>query len=61
MMELTEHLVAAMCNAVCDTRELPYEYEYEYEYEYGEHTVSVEKLWRRVIMKDTAGVYIPLF
>ena len=53
MMELTEHLVAAMFDVISDTRELPYEYEY------GEHTVSVEKPWRCVTMNDTAGVYIP--
>ena len=49
MMELTEDLVVAMCDAVSDTRELPY----------GEHTVSVEKPWRRVTMNDIVGEYIP--
>jgi len=51
MMELTENLVVAMCDAVSDTRELPY----------GEHIVSVEKPWRRVTMTDVVKEYIPDF
>jgi len=49
MMELTEQLVVAMCDAVSDTRELPY----------GEHTVSVERPWRRVTMNNIVKEYIP--
>lgn len=49
MMNLTEQLVVAMCDAVNDTRELPY----------GEHTVSVERPWRRVTMNDIVKEYIP--
>lgn len=49
MMNLTEQLVVAMCDAVSDTRELPY----------GEHTVSVERPWRRVTMNDIVKEYIP--
>lgn len=48
MMNLTEQLVVAMCDAVSDTRELPY----------GEHTVSVERPWRRVTMNDIVKEYI---
>ncbi len=49
MMNLTEQLVVAMCDAVSDTRELPY----------GEYTVSVERPWRRVTMNDIVKEYIP--
>jgi len=49
MMNLTEKLVIAMCDAVSDTRELPY----------GEHTVSVEAPWRRVTMNNIVKEYIP--
>jgi len=49
MMELTEQLVVSMCDAVSDTRELPY----------GEYTVSVERPWRRVTMNDIVKEYIP--
>ena len=49
MMNLTEQLVVAMCDAVSDTRELPY----------GEHIVSVERPWRRVTMNDIVKEYIP--
>ncbi len=49
MMDLTEKLVIAMCDAVSDTRELPY----------GEHTVNVNAPWRRVTMNDIVKEYIP--
>lgn len=49
MMNLTEQLVVSMCDAVSDTRDLPY----------GEHTVSVERPWRRVTMNDIVKEYIP--
>lgn len=48
MMNLTEKLVVAMCDAVSDTRQLPY----------GEHTVSLERPWRRVTMNDIVKEYI---
>lgn len=51
MMDLTEKLVVDMCDAVSDTRELPY----------GEHTVSVERPWRRVTMVDIVKEYMPDF
>ncbi len=51
MIELTEKLVVAMCDAVSDTRKLPY----------GEHIVSVERPWRRVTMNDIVKEYIPDF
>jgi len=51
MMELTENLVVQMCDAVSETRQLPY----------GEHIVSVEKPWRRVTMTDIVKEYIPDF
>lgn len=51
MIELTEELVVAMCDAVSDTRKLPY----------GEHIVSVERPWRRVTMTDIVKEYIPDF
>jgi lysyl-tRNA synthetase class 2 len=51
MMDLTEKLVGEMCDAVSDTRELPY----------GEHVVSVESPWRRVTMNDIVKEYIPDF
>lgn len=51
MMDLTEQLVVNMCDAVSDTRELPY----------GDHVVSVERPWRRVTMTDIVKEYIPDF
>lgn len=51
MMDLTEELVVAMCDAVSDTRDLPY----------GEHIVSVERPWRRVTMADVVKEHIPDF
>lgn len=51
MMELTEKLVVSMCDAVSDTRELPY----------GDNIVSVERPWRRVTMTDIVKEYIPDF
>lgn len=51
MMDLTEQLVVEMCDAVSDTRELPY----------GDHTVSVERPWRRVTMTDVVKEYMPDF
>jgi len=51
MMELTESLVCGMCDAISDTRILPY----------GEHMVSVERPWRRVTMHDVVKEEIPDF
>lgn len=48
MMDLTEKLVVSMCDAVSDTRQLPY----------GEHIVSLERPWRRVTMNDIVKEYI---
>eukprot|EP00557_Chaetoceros_sp_GSL56_P005945 CAMPEP_0176487904 /NCGR_PEP_ID=MMETSP0200_2-20121128/6402_1 /TAXON_ID=947934 /ORGANISM="Chaetoceros sp., Strain GSL56" /LENGTH=628 /DNA_ID=CAMNT_0017884807 /DNA_START=284 /DNA_END=2170 /DNA_ORIENTATION=+ len=48
MMELTERLVVSMCDAVSDSRKLPY----------GEHIVSLERPWRRVTMNDIVKEYI---
>ena len=42
MMDLTEDLIGSMADAVCQSRVMPY----------GEHTVSLEKPWRRVTMHD---------
>lgn len=51
MMNLTEELVVAMCDAVSDTRQLPY----------GDHVVNVERPWRRVTMADIVKEHIPDF
>jgi lysyl-tRNA synthetase class 2 len=51
MMNLTEELVVAMCDAVSDTRQLPY----------GDHIVNVERPWRRVTMADIVKEHIPDF
>eukprot|EP00551_Chaetoceros_affinis_P006339 CAMPEP_0203680268 /NCGR_PEP_ID=MMETSP0090-20130426/38562_1 /ASSEMBLY_ACC=CAM_ASM_001088 /TAXON_ID=426623 /ORGANISM="Chaetoceros affinis, Strain CCMP159" /LENGTH=636 /DNA_ID=CAMNT_0050548257 /DNA_START=128 /DNA_END=2038 /DNA_ORIENTATION=- len=51
MMDLTEQLVVEMCDAVSDTRELPY----------GDHTVSIERPWRRVTMTDIVKEHMPDF
>ena len=51
MMDLTESLVCGMCDAVSDTRVLPY----------GEHMVSLERPWRRVTMHDIVKEEIPDF
>lgn len=48
MMDLTEKLVVSMCDAVSDTRQLPY----------GEHIISLERPWRRVTMNDIVKEYI---
>ena len=49
MMDLTEKLVGGMCDAVSDTRVIPY----------GDHTVSLERPWRRVTMHDIVQEYMP--
>jgi lysyl-tRNA synthetase, class II len=51
MMNFTEELVVAMCDAVSDTRQLPY----------GDHIVNVERPWRRVTMADIVKEHIPDF
>merc|ERR1719223_2520459 len=51
MMNLTESLICGMCDAVSDTRVLPY----------GEHMVSLERPWRRVTMHDIVKEEIPDF
>jgi len=49
MMELTEELVCGMCDAVSDSRVIPY----------GEEMISLERPWRRVTMSDVVKEYIP--
>eukprot|EP00526_Cylindrotheca_closterium_P004838 CAMPEP_0113647542 /NCGR_PEP_ID=MMETSP0017_2-20120614/25173_1 /TAXON_ID=2856 /ORGANISM="Cylindrotheca closterium" /LENGTH=634 /DNA_ID=CAMNT_0000559619 /DNA_START=183 /DNA_END=2087 /DNA_ORIENTATION=+ /assembly_acc=CAM_ASM_000147 len=51
MMNLTEHLVCSVADEVCGGLELPY----------GEHTVSLERPWRRVTMHDVVKEEIPDF
>jgi len=51
MMNLTEHLVCSIADEVCGGLELPY----------GEHTVSLERPWRRVTMHDIVKEEIPDF
>ena len=49
MMDLTEKLVCGMCDAVSDSRVIPY----------GDHMVSLERPWRRVTMHDIVQEYVP--
>ncbi|KAL3784208.1 hypothetical protein ACHAW5_005260 [Stephanodiscus triporus] len=51
MIELTEELVCGMANEVCDSTTIPY----------GEHTISLERPWRRVTMHDVVREAIPDF
>mmetsp|Transcript_16465 Transcript_16465/g.34592 ORF Transcript_16465/g.34592 Transcript_16465/m.34592 type:complete len:681 (-) Transcript_16465:78-2120(-) len=51
MMDLTEELVCGMASEVCDSMTIPY----------GEHTVSLERPWRRVTMHDIVKEEIPDF
>jgi lysyl-tRNA synthetase class 2 len=51
MMDLTEELVCGMANEVCDSMTIPY----------GEHTISLERPWRRVTMHDIVKEEIPDF
>mmetsp|Transcript_2293 Transcript_2293/g.4367 ORF Transcript_2293/g.4367 Transcript_2293/m.4367 type:complete len:676 (+) Transcript_2293:447-2474(+) len=51
MMELTEELVCGMNNEVSDSTTIPY----------GEHTISLERPWRRVTMHDIVKEQIPDF
>jgi lysyl-tRNA synthetase class 2 len=51
MMELTENLVCTIAEEVCGGLVIPY----------GEHTVSLEKPWRRVTMHDVVKEEIPDF
>ena len=51
MMDLTESLVCEMCDAVSETRVLPY----------GDDQVSLERPWRRVTMNDIVKEEIPDF
>ncbi|KAL3757556.1 hypothetical protein ACHAWU_000515 [Discostella pseudostelligera] len=51
MMDLTEELVCGMADEVSDTKVMPY----------GEHTISLERPWRRVTMHDIVKEEIPDF
>eukprot|EP00584_Thalassiosira_punctigera_P006416 CAMPEP_0172534108 /NCGR_PEP_ID=MMETSP1067-20121228/6594_1 /TAXON_ID=265564 ORGANISM="Thalassiosira punctigera, Strain Tpunct2005C2" /NCGR_SAMPLE_ID=MMETSP1067 /ASSEMBLY_ACC=CAM_ASM_000444 /LENGTH=659 /DNA_ID=CAMNT_0013318857 /DNA_START=179 /DNA_END=2158 /DNA_ORIENTATION=- len=51
MMDLTEELVCGMANEVTDSTTIPY----------GEHTISLERPWRRVTMHDIVKEEIPDF
>jgi len=51
MMDLTEELVCGMASEVCDSETIPY----------GEHTISLERPWRRVTMHDIVKEEIPDF
>ncbi|KAL7546428.1 hypothetical protein ACHAWF_009762 [Thalassiosira exigua] len=51
MMDLTEELVCGMASKVCDSTTIPY----------GEHTISLERPWRRVTMHDVVKEEIPDF
>ena len=51
MMDLTEELVCGMAAEVCDSVTIPY----------GEHTISLERPWRRVTMHDIVKEEIPDF
>ena len=51
MMNLTEDLVCNIAQEVCDGLTIPY----------GEHTVSLERPWRRVTMHDIVKEEIPDF
>ncbi|KAL7514757.1 hypothetical protein ACHAXN_012847 [Cyclotella atomus] len=51
MMDLTEELVCGMAAEVCDSMTIPY----------GEHTISLERPWRRVTMHDIVKEEIPDF
>lgn len=51
MMDLTEELVCGMANEVSDSLTMPY----------GEHTISLERPWRRVTMHDVVKEEIPDF
>merc|ERR1719253_318029 len=51
MMELTEELVCGMALEVGDSLTVPY----------GEHTISLERPWRRVTMHDAVREEIPEF
>eukprot|EP00536_Pseudo-nitzschia_multiseries_P007584 jgi/Psemu1/296614/fgenesh1_pm.180_\ len=51
MMELTENMVCTIADEVCGGLVIPY----------GEHTVSLEKPWRRVTMHDIVKEEIPDF
>ncbi|KAL3799794.1 hypothetical protein HJC23_010444 [Cyclotella cryptica] len=51
MMDLTEDLVCGMASEVCDSMTIPY----------GEHTISLERPWRRVTMHDIVKEEIPDF
>eukprot|EP00534_Pseudo-nitzschia_fraudulenta_P012268 CAMPEP_0201207374 /NCGR_PEP_ID=MMETSP0851-20130426/174380_1 /ASSEMBLY_ACC=CAM_ASM_000631 /TAXON_ID=183588 /ORGANISM="Pseudo-nitzschia fraudulenta, Strain WWA7" /LENGTH=712 /DNA_ID=CAMNT_0047495819 /DNA_START=154 /DNA_END=2292 /DNA_ORIENTATION=+ len=51
MMELTENMVCTIAEEVCGGLEIPY----------GEHSVSLQKPWRRVTMHDIVKEEIPDF
>ena len=51
MMDLTEYLVCSIADEVCGGLTLPY----------GDHTVSLERPWRRVTMHDIVKTEIPDF
>ncbi|KAL7519576.1 hypothetical protein ACHAWX_004334 [Stephanocyclus meneghinianus] len=51
MMDLTEELVCGMASEVCESMTIPY----------GEHTISLERPWRRVTMHDIVKEEIPDF
>ncbi|KAL9180395.1 hypothetical protein ACHAXT_008365 [Thalassiosira profunda] len=51
MMNLTEELVCGMASEVCDSTTIPY----------GEHSISLERPWRRVTMHDVVKEEMPDF
>lgn len=51
MMDLTEELVCGMAAEVCDSTTIPY----------GEHSIGLERPWRRVTMHDIVKEEIPDF
>jgi len=51
MMELTEKLVCGMAESISDSLVMPY----------GEHTISLERPWKRITMHDAVREYIPDF
>lgn len=51
MMDLTEELVCGMADEVSESKIIPY----------GEHTISLERPWRRVTMNDVVKEEIPDF
>lgn len=51
MMDLTETLICEMCLAVNPSLTIPY----------GEHTINLQRPWRRVTMHDIVKEYIPNF